>query len=757
MINKIFQNFLGVWRAKFDNSKIIILPVPYEGTVTYGSGTSNGPRAIISASKHIEFFDDELDYEPYVLGIHTLPDLNIEGKEPYEVYNTVLDKGRSLIDKEKLIIMIGGEHSITPGMVSAFSERYTNLSVLQLDAHADLRNEYYGTKYNHACAMRRVLEFCPVVQVGIRSLSLPEKKLIKQDQLNVFFMRDIRSDPKWMDKVIEKLSDNVYITIDLDVFDPSIMPSVGTPEPGGMLWDETIIFLRKLAEKLTIVGADIVELSPIKDYIAPDFLAAKLIYKIIGYVFLTKRKDDEILKEKVMNISKEQLYVLQITDSNTKFKCAMKIDPENFSTFNELFDRYVKVINPSIMTSESAKYLSVIQDCIYNIDDNGNLTDLFDGLIIKQVDDIVNLDDEPTFELTRDGIMLLDLVVDRSQITEEGNPYGYNIRKWKKNKEVFERFIFECLEQEYSSEAQKIINLEDNEDKRRFLWAVGKRIWESDFELYSRFIGDKLWFKDPSETLLNIIAGRGGTCAEKASAMKLISDAYGFKSEYILAGAGAKGPLPVDVLRKMLKTLDFEFGKKYMVYWQHVALLYDVDGEDILLDVSNGNIPFLFLTGYEVEELLRPKNKKNIKVKMVSQHEEFYYHVTPQDIPENLLSAMQDWIEYIDIIHVFEDGLGLLITKDYFVWPVMYRNDDEKLLEYNWWIDEKEKNKFQAVELLDNFSLPGPVVGEFKEKYPQKFVDIVESADYLAQRYNEFYLESSDGQKYNTAFMFIKL
>ena len=299
MTNKISQNFLGVWRARFDNSKVIILPVPYEGTVTYGSGTSNGPKAIISASKHIEFFDDELNCEPYVLGIHTLPDLDVEGKEPHEIFDIILNTGRNLIDKEKLIVMIGGEHSITPGMVSAFSERYNDLSVLQLDAHADLRNEYYGTKYNHACAMRRVLESCPAVQVGIRSLSLPERKLIEQDRLNVFFMRDIRSDPEWMDKAIEKLSDNVYITIDLDVFDPSIMPSVGTPEPGGLLWDETIIFLRKIAEKLTIVGADIVELSPIRDYIAPDFLAAKLIYKLIGYAFMDKSKANGMSKGKL--------------------------------------------------------------------------------------------------------------------------------------------------------------------------------------------------------------------------------------------------------------------------------------------------------------------------------------------------------------------------------------------------------------------------------------------------------------------------
>ncbi len=187
MTNKISQNFLGVWRARLENCKVIILPVPYEGTVTYGSGTKNGPKAIVSASKHIELFDDELDTQPYLLGIHTLPDLDLEGKEPHEVYNTILETGRRLISKEKLMIMLGGEHSITPGMISAFSEHFSGLSVLQLDAHADLRNEYYGTKYNHACAMRRVLEICPVVHVGIRSLSLPEKKIDRAKTFRCLF------------------------------------------------------------------------------------------------------------------------------------------------------------------------------------------------------------------------------------------------------------------------------------------------------------------------------------------------------------------------------------------------------------------------------------------------------------------------------------------------------------------------------------------------------------------------------------------
>jgi hypothetical protein len=353
--------------------------------------------------------------------------------------------------------------------------------------------------------------------------------------------------------------------------------------------------------------------------------------------------------------------------------------------------------------------------------------------------------------------MLLDITVDRSQITEESNPYGYNIRQWKKNQEIFEKFVADCIAEKYKSEVDRILQLETHEDKKKFLLAISKKIWESDFELYSRFIGDKQRFKDPAETLKNIISGRGGTCTEKSSAMKMISDVYGFESEYLLGGTNAKGPFPADALRRMLTTMDFTLSKKYMVYWQHTALLYNVDGEDVMIDVTNGNVPFLFLTGYDIEELLNPKSKKSVKVRMIMDNEEFYYHVVPQDIPENLIIAMQDWIENVDLINVFDDGLGFLIREDYYVWPLMYHEDDDKLEQYNWWLEMKDQRRFPAVELLDDYLLPGPVVNEFKEKYPQKFADIVEASDYLVERYNESYRESADEPMYNVAYIFVKL
>jgi len=780
------RNFMGIKHTAFGDARIIVLPVPYEGTVTYGAGTRNGPGAIIAASRHVELYDDELDCEPYMWGIHTLPEMETEGRNPDGMFQSIREMGGRLAASGKLVVMLGGEHSITPGMVAAFAEVYSDsagaspsqsMSVLQLDAHADLRNEYSGTRYSHACTMRRVLEHCRAVQVGIRSLSRSEKQFIDRERLPVFFMRDMRARADWMDDAIEQLAENVYVSMDLDVLDPSIMPSTGTPEPGGMLWDEILAFLKKVVERRRVVAFDVVELSPQPGNTAPDFLAAKLVYKLIGYILdagdapgLTggspsRRRASSVERRlPVMTDMKEDdklSYLLQLTDFPDRFKCAMKIDPDQFDSFEELFDRYVKVINKEGMTPESAKNLGVIQDCIYKIDDDGELLDLYEGLIIKQDDDIVELGDEPRFQLVQSedhpDFMLLDLTVDRSQITEEGNLYGYNIRKWKKGRSIFEPFVHDCLTESYGAEADRIMRLNTPEDQERFLRAVGRKIWEADFELYSRFIGDKLWFKDPAETLHNIIAGRGGTCTEKASAMKLISDAYGFNSEYVLGGPGAKGPFPMDALREMLETLDFDLGKKYMIYWEHMALLYDLDVKDVLMDVTNGNVPFLFLTGDRVEELLREDDKKSVKVKMVLRDEEFYYHVTPQDIPEILLEMMQDWIEDVDLIHVFDDGLGLLIREDYYVWPVMYRDEDEKMVEYNWWLEVKEKQNFPAVELLDNFSLPGPVVNEFKEKYPQKYVDIIEAYDHLVERYNESYREPGDDREYNMAYMFVKM
>lgn len=278
------NNFLGIPRiySDYKRSRFVIFPVPYEQTTTYRTGTKEGPQAIISASKQVELFDEELGAEPYKVGICTLNELEPSSRGSEKMIERICKVGRKLVKDKKIAVMLGGEHTISIGMIKAYKGRYKDLSVLQMDAHADLRDSFQGSRFSHACTMRRVREMAPVVQVGIRNISLEEHKYIKQERLSLFFSSG--KDQGWFDKALSLLSDDVYLTLDLDFFDPSIMPSVGTPEPGGFLWYETLDLLRNLSLKKNIVGFDIVELCPQPGNIAPDFMVAKLIYKIMGYI-----------------------------------------------------------------------------------------------------------------------------------------------------------------------------------------------------------------------------------------------------------------------------------------------------------------------------------------------------------------------------------------------------------------------------------------------------------------------------------------
>jgi len=284
------RNYLGIPLifSNYRRSRFVILPVPYEQTTSYKAGTREGPQAIISASKQVELFDEELQIEPYKAGICTLDELEPICSCSEEMIKRIYKVGQKLVKDKKIVIMLGGEHTISIGMIKAFKQRFKDLSVLQLDAHADLRDSYQGSRFSHACTMRRVREITPAVQVGIRNISLEEHNWIKKKRLKLYFAH--KGDKDFMDEILCSLSQNVYLTLDLDFFDPSIMPSVGTPEPGGFYWYETIDFIKVLATTKNIVGLDIVELCPQPGNIAPDFLAAKLIYKIIGYIVSKDKK-----------------------------------------------------------------------------------------------------------------------------------------------------------------------------------------------------------------------------------------------------------------------------------------------------------------------------------------------------------------------------------------------------------------------------------------------------------------------------------
>jgi agmatinase len=266
----------------YQRSGIIVLPVPYDETSTWMRGSDNGPEAILNASPNLEFFDVETFSEAHLAGIHTVDPI-LEKSSPEVLVNAVYRRTKELLSDGKFPVIIGGNHTVPIGAFRAYAEEFKNLTILQLDAHADLRPEYEGTPLNHACAMARAKEFAPIIQVGIRSMSKDELPNFVRERM--FFSHDLYYDKSLYRKALGMLSENVYLTIDLDVLDPSLMPSTGTPEPGGPDYIELLHFLRDVINTRNLVGFDVVELCPSPVNKAPDFIAAKLIYQLLSYKF----------------------------------------------------------------------------------------------------------------------------------------------------------------------------------------------------------------------------------------------------------------------------------------------------------------------------------------------------------------------------------------------------------------------------------------------------------------------------------------
>ncbi|MBI4298592.1 MAG: agmatinase [Chloroflexi bacterium] len=273
----------------FETARVVVIPVPYDSTTSYRGGARDGPRAIIAASRQLEDFDLEFKGEISTVGIHTMPEIEAHLGDPRAMAQRVEDLVHPLAVMGKLVCLLGGEHSITIGSVKAFARVYSDLSVLYLDAHADLRQDYMGTSWGHASVARRVSELCPLVQVGVRSLSEEEYKTIQEKMIPVFFHDGTKAMATVVDGVLPLLSTHVYVSVDLDVFDPSFMSAVGTPEPGGLGWGDVLGLLKKVGENKSIVGFDITELSPREGPEACAFLAAKLAYKLMGYATLLRQ------------------------------------------------------------------------------------------------------------------------------------------------------------------------------------------------------------------------------------------------------------------------------------------------------------------------------------------------------------------------------------------------------------------------------------------------------------------------------------
>jgi len=287
--------------AKLETAKIVLIPVPYDGTSTWQKGADKGPDAFLNASENMELYDIETGTEVYKQGVY-LADAVTENSSPEAMVDAVHEATKKYIKKNKFVTVFGGEHSISIGTIRAFNEMYADITVLQIDAHADLRESYEGSNCNHACAVYEASQTTNLIQVGIRSMDIIEKTVM--DEEKTYFAHEMTEDDSWMDSAIDQMTDNVFITIDLDAFDPSIMPSTGTPEPGGLLWYETLVFLKQVFKEKNVIGFDIVELCPNENEKSSDFLAAKLYYKMLSYKFQDQNIEEDF--ESNFNDSKNE-------------------------------------------------------------------------------------------------------------------------------------------------------------------------------------------------------------------------------------------------------------------------------------------------------------------------------------------------------------------------------------------------------------------------------------------------------------------
>ena len=378
--------------------------------------------------------------------------------------------------------------------------------------------------------------------------------------------------------------------------------------------------------------------------------------------------------------------LLRITDLVTGRYAAVRMEPEESGlAVGEMLDRYLQDADVATLlaerriTDDSADALPAIQDYVYRCSDAGRLGDMYPGLLLRQDERLLDPGAAPPgVSMSSDGrdVLLFDVEIDRESVGYDRNWRGFHRRRWDLHASDYADFVLACLEARYSpAEAEAVLQLDSPLSKLKLVEAVARRIWESDFENYSRFVGRKLTYKTGDETLRNIIEGAGGICSEKVQALKFVTDHYDIESEYLIAGPDVPGPVPEAQLREMLTTFDFRFAKRHMRYWQHAALLYTIDGQTALVDATNGNIPFVFESNEAAERLLGYEEKQALPVKMALSPEHFYYHRVSQDIPEDLYFAMEGWIPDVDLVQVFDNELGLYISDGFMVAPVVYRNE----------------------------------------------------------------------------------
>ncbi len=443
-------------------------------------------------------------------------------------------------------------------------------------------------------------------------------------------------------------------------------------------------------------------------------------------------------------------------------ECSLRLEPEDLGLpFGALLERYLRhapideMLGDCRITRSSADTLYSLQDLVYASDDGGKLSGMFDGIALCEGGRSLAPGDIPAVHRAKweeQEVALLDIAIDRVACGYDRNWRGFHARRWRRAPQRYAAFVYDTLAADHGErEADAILALESTEQMLSFLESLARRIWNSPFENYSRFTGRRLVYKSGDETIDNILDGGGAICSEKVQSLKFLTDHYGLESEYLLAGPGAEGPFPVEKLREILTTFDPRFSKRYMRYWQHTALLYHLNGADVLVDATNGNVPFLFLQGGEAEPLLRCRDKRAVGVRMVESEEDFFYHRVPQDIPENLFFALEGWIPFSDLMQVFDNELGLYLSSDYYVAPVSWRSDREF---------QRDRDQFQDVarrgnmtcSISQDWTLDTPVGQQFQDAEPGAAQAVIECREHLLAR-----LDLCDGDGHDAGLAVVRL
>ncbi len=454
--------------------------------------------------------------------------------------------------------------------------------------------------------------------------------------------------------------------------------------------------------------------------------------------------------------------ILQLRDTVSTRECSLRLNPEDAGLpLGELLARYVQrapiqqLLAQSRITASSAETLYALGDFVYASNGAGQLRDMFAGIAFTDGGKPIGLGDTPTLHTAQASgieVALLDVGIDRIAGQYDRNWRGFHARRWQRAPERYAAFVRDTLAADYGEDGAKdALELNSPEKKLMFLKSLAQRIWRSPFENYSRFIGRRLIYKSGDETIGNILDGGGAICSEKVQALKFLTDRYGFEAEYVLAGQDADGPFPSENLRELLTTFDFSLAKRYMRYWQHTALLYRVDGARVLVDVTNGNVPFLFLQNGQAEPLLRPADKMPLPVKMVEAEEQFYYHETPQDIPENLFFALEGWIPFSDLMQVFDNELGLFLSADYYVAPIPYRSEREYLRSRDEFLEICQRGQLEHCVTRKGM-LDTPLGLAFQEAEPEAARGILLARQHLLAR-----LDQCDGPGHESGLALIKL